>query len=178
MECVNKNKNIPRIVRGNSFVLNAKVTHPVLDKDGMTVQEDFDLSKSMGISVAIVSRYGARKQMAYTVNGSILSIPFDGTVKSGVYGLEVTGKDATGNSWRFYARPDELLEIVEPTSEAYIPQDDTVEGYYSVELNIGVVQVATDLMEELKETTEKAKEVASTKFEKVGNKMYIIQNKQ
>lgn len=169
------NNGIPRIVRGNDFVLRAQITHAVLNSDGSTVQEEYDMTEASGISVAIVSRMGKRTQMSYTVEGSSLLIPFDETVASGLYGLEVTGKDASGGDWRFYAQPGEFIEIVEPTSSAYIPSTDTVAGYYSVSLNVGLLQMAGDLLKEMREATDKAEVVAGTTFKRVGNKMYLEQ---
>lgn len=138
--------NIPRIVRGNDFTLKVDVKKPVL-KDGETTLEDFPIEDSTDISVNLVTQLGARIKMPYTVSGSTVLVNFEETVSSGLYGLEVTGKQ-DGKDWRFYAMPGELLEIVEPTSSAYIPSTDTVDGYYSVTAQAGVVSISEDIIQQ------------------------------
>lgn len=138
--------NIPRIVRGNDFTLKVDVKKPVL-KDGETTLEDFPIEDSTDISVNLVTQLGARIKMPYTVSGSTVLVNFEETVSSGLYGLEVTGKQ-NGKDWRFYAMPGELLEIVEPTSSAYIPSTDTVDGYYSVTAQAGVVSISEDIIQQ------------------------------
>lgn len=145
-DCTITSGNIPRIVRGNDFTLVVSVKRAVL-QDSETVLEDFDLSTATDIAVNRVSRLGKKVAMTYTVEGSKVLIDFDETVPSGMYGIEVTGK-TDGKDWRFYAQPGEAIEIVEPTSEANIPSEDTTEGYYNLTAQAGVVTLPDELLTE------------------------------
>lgn len=165
MSCTEENNNIARVVRGNDFTLVVEVKQAVLNTDGETVLEDFDLSTATDVEVNIVSTLGKKTAMAYTTEGSKVLIAFDETVKAGLYGVEVTGK-TDGADWRFYAKPEEGIKIVEPTSEAYIPEDST-EGYYNLTAQVGVISLPDALIKEAVEKATSAADNANSVAESV-----------
>lgn len=158
-DCENTNYSIPRVVRGNDFTLVVKVKNPVL-KDSETVLEDFDVSESEDVKVNIVSTIGKKTAMSYTVEEGKLLIQFDETVKAGKYGLEITGKK-DGTDWRFYAKPGEVIEIVEPTSGSYLPI-----GAYSLTAELGVVSLPNALIAEAVKKAQSATDSATEATEK------------
>lgn len=109
--------NIPRIVRGNDWTARVRVLRAVV-KDCLSKREDIDLANSTDISVSLVSRLGRRISVPYAVSEGRLLVDFDNSIPSGLYGLEVTGKDSDGKNWRSCLKPGEFVMIVEATSEA------------------------------------------------------------
>lgn len=166
-ECNCNRGDIPRIVRGNDFTLRVAVKHPVLTSDGNTELEDFDISTCTDIKVTLVTRLGKRKEMPFSIGDNadntckVILVSFDETVPSGLYGLEIVGKDKEGNDWRFYGAPGEVLQIVEPTSAAFIPSADTTEGYYDLTVDLGVLQYSQGILDDMKSTIDKSKTVFS-----------------
>lgn len=164
------NNNIPRIVRGNDFTLRVAVQHPVLS-GGETILEDFSLANCKDIAVALISRMGRRTPMSFTIDGSHILVDFQETVKSGLYGLEVTGKDEEGHDWRFYGKPGEVIEIVESTSSSYIPDNnnDTTDGYYDITIATGILSFSNELVEKMQASVEAESLREDAEKERVGN---------
>lgn len=115
--------DIPRIVRGNDFTARVLVTRnvPSTDSEGnkSTRQEGIELSGCNSMVARRVTRLGRRVAMDFAVDGSYVCVPFGEDVPSGSYGLEVAGRFANGQDWRFYLKPGEFLDIVEATSDGY-----------------------------------------------------------
>lgn len=120
MEC-GCGSGIPRVVRGNDFTARVLVVRnvPSADSDGgkVTRQESIDLAKCNGIVARRVTRLGRRTATGFAIDGSYVCVPFEEDVPCGSYGLEVAGRFANGQDWRFYLKPGEFVDIVEATSE-------------------------------------------------------------
>lgn len=127
MECgCNTGVGTRKVVRGNDFSVSVRVTRLVM-RDGLSQREDIGLASCTGVKASVVSRTGRRTALGCAVKDGRLVADFDETVPAGVYGLEVTGKDAAGADWRAYLKPGEFVQIVEATSEAFTPYGDQPE---------------------------------------------------
>lgn len=161
MECKCTCEDIPRIVRGNDFTLVAQVKKPALNAGSKMELVDFDLTNCTDICVNIVTRTGKKTSMPYTKDENKLYIPFNNRIQSGLYGLEVYGKDENHKNWRYYAQPGEVLQIVEETSRASVLETENVNGYYNLNVVVGIMQMTQDMIDEVKLATEEAKQAAS-----------------
>lgn len=146
--CAHTDAPIPRITRGNDFTAHITVTR----QDG----EDFDITKSTGISVSLVSRFGKRKKMEYSIKDGVILVRFEETLPCGLYGIEIKGKDENGNDWRYYAQPGEFIQVVENTSEATTSFPST-SGNVDITAKIGLFtgSVATAIYEALDRKVDK-----------------------
>lgn len=151
------NNNIPRITRGNDFTVRVRVLRAVVS-GGLSQLADIGLADCTGIAVAIISQTGRRRTMDdWSVYDDRLLVAFDETIPTGLWGLEVKGKDAQGKDWRDYRRPGEFLEIVESTAEATgLPAGNV----YDVTLEIVPAALSPDLLSRLESSISDAKAAA------------------
>lgn len=169
MDC---NNSTLRIVRGNDFSVRVKVLRAVKQEDGTTEYVQVELSKCSNIITRLVSRIGRRVELMYTIDGEELLVDFDGSLSSTVYGFEVVGKYEDGHDWRYYAKPGEFLEIVEPTSAASgLEGDGAVEPTGPLAWNAPVLSetLSAQQVEEMRAATDNANasaEAANTAADK------------
>lgn len=145
---------ITRVTRGNDFTLAVKLQRPTA-LNGKLTYEDYDLDTATDIAVAIYPTVGAPISLTFTASGSTINVNFTKDIAAGLYGLEVKGKDALGKDWRWYAGPGEIIEIVENSSDTYIPSE-------SITASISVVGSPTTSLVEMQNYAEEAKAAADT----------------
>ncbi len=145
---------ITRVARGNDFTLAVQLKRPAA-VDGKLTYEDYDLDNATDIAVAIYPTVGAPTSLGFTVEGSTVNVHFIGDIAAGLYGLEVKGKDSLGKDWRWYAAPGEIIEIVEQSSDVYIPSE-------VITASISVVGSPASTLIEMQQYADEAKKAADT----------------
>lgn len=129
-ECDCKHSGI-RIVRGNDVTIEAVVS--VFDKATGTYSP-IDLSEVEGVSLNMVGPFGRVAGREVSAIGSKVTAFFPaGRLGKGVYGVEITFRDADG---RCRAFERSLIEVVESSGEATV--ESTAEGETGNGLNITV----------------------------------------
>lgn len=129
-ECDCKHSGI-RIVRGNDVTIEAVVS--VFDKATGTYSP-IDLSEVEGVSLNMVGPFGRVAGREVSAIGSKVTAFFPaGSLGKGVYGVEITFRDADG---RCRAFERSLIEVVESSGEATV--ESTAEGETGDGLNITV----------------------------------------
>ena len=146
---------ITRVTRGNAFTLAVELQRPTVDTDGKLTYEKYDLTNSTVTGVAIYPTVGAPISLLYTVSGSTVNVNFTADIAAGLYGLEVKGKDAQGVDWRWYAAPGEIIEIVDNSSDSYIPSS-------VITASVAVVSSPETSLVEIKTYADKAEAAANT----------------
>lgn len=139
-------KTVPRFVQGNSTILAIKPMWEDMDSKGSKSTEAADLTKVSDMSVSVVTTFGKRYPMDYKlIDDNTFSIDLVG-LPVGSYGLEVKCVDNVGLKRRFYAAPNEFVQIVSPTSQADIPTDGTVNSMYDMSITFSLVGAASDAL--------------------------------
>lgn len=148
--------DIPRIVRGNDWTARVRVLRAVV-KDCLSKREDIDLEASTDVEVNLVTRLGRKIAMPFTISGGRLLVDFGKDIPSGLYGLEVTGKDSEGKNWRSFLKPMEFVEIVEATSEA---TGLNVSGTLNVVVDVAPSTISAELLNKINAAVDDAEKAA------------------
>ena len=120
-----------RVVAGNDLTVEAVVS--VYDRDS-GVYKPLDLSGATDVALRLVGTFSKVPGRDTTVTGSRVSAFFPaGRLGKGVYGVEITFRDADGRC-RAFERA--LIEVVESSCEATV--ESTAEGETGDGLNITV----------------------------------------
>lgn len=120
-----------RVVEGNDLTVEALVS--VYDRDS-GVYKPLDLSGATDVALRLVGTFSKVPGRDTTVTGSRVSAFFPaGSLGKGVYGVEITFRDADG---RCRAFERSLIEVVESSGEATV--ESTAEGETGDGLNITV----------------------------------------
>lgn len=120
-----------RVVEGNDLTVEALVS--VYDRDS-GVYKPLDLSGATDVALRLVGTFSKVLGRDTTVTGSRVSAFFPaGRLGKGVYGVEITFRDADGRG-RAFERS--LIEVVESSGEATV--ESTAEGETGDGLNITV----------------------------------------
>lgn len=149
-------KEIPRFVRGNSTVIAVRPKWQDVDAQGGVTLTDADLTKVKGMKVVVVSSFGKRHPMKWTLlDKSTFSIDLIG-MPVGNCGLEVSCTDQDGMKRRYFAAPGEFVKIVEPTSQAFIPTDGTVDKMFDMSITFSLVGSFSGALQEANEAKAEA----------------------
>lgn len=160
---------IPKITRGNAFAVRVRVARAVME-NGKVVLESINLEESKDIKVFVSWTAIRRHAMDFTIKDGRLLLSFDGSTPSGLYSLEVMGKDSDDQPWRFFLRYGEFLEVVESTAEATGLNASSV---YDINAIVTPSTVSKELMDRINAAVDNANNAAQMARQSVNGVSFV-----
>lgn len=146
-----------RVVAGNAFTMRVNM-RCMAAVGGKAVAEPFPVKDCTGLTVSLVGEDGGKTAADYRPFGSYaLDISVDGSLAVGRYGLEITGTTKEGNTFRFYGKPDEVLEIVDASEAVCTDMESCTGGYYDISATLGMMQLPQQMLSDMEAVTAASK---------------------
>lgn len=168
--CKNNSDNVlseaVRVVQGNAFTMRINMRYLTV-VDGERATEPFPISQCQEVAVKLVKEGGEGQSAIYHfANNYSIDVDVSDDLPVGRYGLEITGVTKEGNAFRFYGRPDEVMEIVDSSEAVCFDMESCTSGYYDFNATLGMMQMPQAMLKEMEEAT-KASEEQLNKFKEI-----------
>lgn len=144
MKCNSTLKDIPKITRGNDFILMIELKENVLVGHEQTQENVIDGTLVISTSnIKVTNELGQEMAQStyYTpyvnTEDKTVSLTFNETLPKGSYGVEIKGT-IDNKDFRWYAPPTKCFIIVESTHEAYVPPERIMTYHVTANTGLGV----------------------------------------